>query len=92
MTWTITMPCHCHDPVVFGHILCRAETQPDARTPLVVNAGETFTITPQLAAYTRTLTELSRNYGNLTEATATQWNWLQLAETARNQAQPGETC
>jgi len=98
------MTCHCHDPYVFGHTTCGRETQPWTQPPIgVYHAGETFTI--NTTAF-RTLTEAAQhNALNLRElaqtlteaqqATITAWNWLQAAETTRNQAQPpitGEPC
>jgi len=99
--WEITVTCRCHDPVVFGHIHCRGETQPwtqppinytsfTARTPAaIITPGGT--LMPACEAG-HAIRQLTQTYRNLTHATQTHWNWLELSETNRNQPQPGETC
>jgi len=98
--WEITVTCRCHDPVVFGHIMCRGETQPWTQPPLHTYAtGETFTvrggiIMPACEA-AHAIRELTQTLHNLHRATTTGWNWAELAETARNRPEPrrnDETC
>ena len=94
-TWEITAPCHCHDPYVFGHIICAGETQPWTQPPLLTyGAGETFTIIPEtvIMNYTETImscTEAAARISrasheisrHLPNATTTPWNWVEPSQT-----------
>jgi hypothetical protein len=84
------MTCPCHDPVVFGH-----HHEPP---PLTYRAGETFTA-GQAEVWIRVNEGQPIHFGitthlvtNTTTVTnPTPWNWIELAQTARNRAEPGET-